>query len=310
MSVIKVVDLAYVRIQVPDLDKAEQFFRDFGFIISARTPTSVHARAHDAESQVVIAQPGPRRLLSIAFKCGSREDLDRVANHAGTTVTKRDEFGGGWQTTIQDPDGTNVELVWGIDAAEPVVLKRSPMNVGAERNRRTGDLCRPPAGASHVLRFGHIVVTSPQPVELGQWYRDMFGLLVSDEVTDDDGNELLSFNRLDRGEEYVDHHTFQTAPGAPGKVHHISFEVHDLDDLQLGHAHLASKGYKHMWGIGRHLQGSQIFDYWLDPFGFMFEHWIDTDLLNAASKPSKYAVSESIGPWGPPLPEAFARHSA
>jgi hypothetical protein len=49
MSVIKVVDLAYVRIQVPDLDKAEQFFRDFGFIISARTPTSVHARAHDAE---------------------------------------------------------------------------------------------------------------------------------------------------------------------------------------------------------------------------------------------------------------------
>ena len=310
MSVIKIVDLAYIRIQVPDLDKEEQFFRDFGFIISERTPTSIHARAYDGESQVVIAQPGPRRMLSVAFKCGSREDLDRVANHAGTTVTKRDGLGGGWQTTIQDLDGSNVELVWGIDAVEPVVLERTPMNTGTERNRRTGDLCRPPAGPSHALRFGHVVVTSPQPVELGQWYRDMFGLLVSDEITDDAGNEMLSFNRLDRGEEYVDHHVFQTSPGPAGKVHHISFEVFDLDDLQLGHAHLASKGYKHMWGIGRHLQGSQIFDYWLDPAGFMFEHWIDSDLLNAAAEPTKYSVSESVGPWGPPLPEAFARHSA
>ena len=305
MSVIKAVDLAYVRVQVPDLSIAEDFYRAFGFIVSAKTPTSLYLRAHNAERQVVIAQPGPRRLLATAFKCSAREDLDRVAASAGVTVTERKEPGGGWQAVVQDPDGNSVELVWGIVPVEPIVLERPPMNTGADPNRRTGDLCRPPPGPSHVLRLGHIVMTSPQPEVVGQWYREMFGLLVSDEVTDENGNVLMSFSRLDRGEEFVDHHVFQTAPGPAGGVHHIAFEVYDLDDLYLGNSYLTEKGFRHMWGIGRHRQGSQIFDYWLDPFGCMYEHWIDSDLLDAKAVPERSSVTESIGPWGPPLPEAF-----
>ena len=30
---------------------------------------------------------------------------------------------------------------------------------------------------------------------------------------------------------------------------------------------LAARGYPHAWGVGRHILGSQIFDYWRDPFG-------------------------------------------
>jgi hypothetical protein len=34
---------------------------------------------------------------------------------------------------------------------------------------------------------------------------------------------------------------------------------------------LAKKKYKSVWGVGRHILGSQIFDYWWDPTGFMIE---------------------------------------
>lgn len=305
MPVIKVTDLAYLRVEVPSLADAKLFFADFGLITAAETADCLYMRGLDSERQSLIVREGGRKLAAIAFKTDSREDLDRVASAAGSEVTVRGEPGGGWQTALSDPEGNRVEIVYGIETVEPIIIERTVMNHGTDRFRRTGQLCRPPYGPSHVLRLGHVVITSQQPDTVGQWYRDMFGLLVSDEVTDDHGNVILSFNRLNRGEEYVDHHVFQTQPGPAGGVHHISFEVLDVDDLYVGSEHLALRGYRHMWGVGRHKQGSQIFDYWLDPFGTMYEHWTDTDMLNADAVPSRATVAESLGPWGPPLPEGF-----
>ena len=45
-------------------------------------------------------------------------------------------------------------------------------------------------------------------------------------------------------------------------MHHSSFEVHDFDIQSLGHQWLRDKGYDLVWGVGRHVLGSQIFDYW------------------------------------------------
>lgn len=50
--------------------------------------------------------------------------------------------------------------------------------------------------------------------------------------------------------------------GAAPHPHHCSFEVNDFDSEHVGHEHLLSKGWTNVWGIGRHLLGSQIFDYW------------------------------------------------
>jgi hypothetical protein len=54
-------------------------------------------------------------------------------------------------------------------------------------------------------------------------------------------------------------------------VHHASFEVHDFDTQQLGHQWLAKQNYTSVWGVGRHILGSQIFDYWWDTTGNMIE---------------------------------------
>jgi hypothetical protein len=60
--------------------------------------------------------------------------------------------------------------------------------------------------------------------------------------------------------------------------------VQDIDDLFIGHNHLERLGkYEHMRGVGYHVPGGQVFDYWLDPWGQMHEHWITTRQFTAKS---------------------------
>lgn len=115
------------------------------------------------------------------------------------------------------------------------------------------------------------------------------------------------FMHLDLGKEPVDHHAFFLgANPKTSHVHHASFEVHDYDTQQLGHQWLVEKGYRPAWGVGRHVLGSQIFDYWWDVSGNMVEHYADGDLVNAET-PVGYvpAGPSSLAIWGPQVPAAF-----
>ncbi|WP_242128184.1 VOC family protein [Sphingobium sp. Sx8-8] len=306
MSVIKAIDLAYVRVRAPDFDQARLFLADFGLIENSRDGERLGFRGLGPEPEILTVEPGGRGLVAIGFAAGARDDLERFAQAANSRVTERMGRGGGWQVVVHDPDGNQIELIWGVTPVEPVAVDRPHTNEGSDRYRRQGSVRRPASGPAHVLRLGHVVLTTPQPEPLAQWYRDMFGFLVSDVVYDgSEDNVLLSFNRLDLGDEYVDHHVFQTMIGPPRGIHHISFEVLDIDDLYIGHQFLTERGYRHMWGVGRHKQGSQIFDYWIDPSGVMYEHWTDTDLLNADWTPGIESAAASQGPWGPPMPAEF-----
>ena len=82
---------------------------------------------------------------------------------------------------------------------------------------------------------------------------------------DEDGIDGTVFWRLDRGKEEVDHHCFFFYQGPKFHPHHSSFETHDFDTQVLGHDWLREKGYRNCWGVGRHVLGSQIFDYWCVP---------------------------------------------
>ena len=61
---------------------------------------------------------------------------------------------------------------------------------------------------------------------------------------------------------------------------HSAYEVAGLDALAAGNEYLKEHRYRHSWGIGRHIEGSQIFDYWRDPDGFLVEHFADGDMFD------------------------------
>jgi hypothetical protein len=140
------------------------------------------------------------------------------------------------------------------------------------------------------------------------WFREMLGFIGSDDVYEGSADNLIgSFNRFNRGSTYVDHHALFCIRNARAGLNHLSFEVQDIDDVFMGHEHLARLGkYEHMWGIGRHLLGSQVYDYWSDPWGRVHEHWSDTDRLNAKNGTNLISAEEGFrSQWGERAPQKF-----
>jgi hypothetical protein len=128
-------------------------------------------------------------------------------------------------------------------------------------------------------------------------------MLISDDFyVEGPERPLGRFARCDRGAEPADHHTLLLLGMGEAKLGHVAWEVADFDDLMVGREQLAAGGYRQYWGIGRHILGGQIFDYWKDPLGFTVEHWTDTDLLDASASPGSHHLLAAGNQWGPPPP--------
>jgi catechol 2,3-dioxygenase-like lactoylglutathione lyase family enzyme len=314
MPVIKVTDLAYGRLRAPDLDKEEEFLTAFGMVRAERTPTALYMRGTDPPHHIHVTELGDPKYVGIALHAGSMDDLEKISKAPGASAIESiDEPGGGKRVRLTDPDGYQVEVVHGIAQLPKIKIERPKVNHGEDKTQRRNTLYyrNVERGPSHVKRFGHFVIHTPQFAKTLGWYREMFGFICSDEVYDGEKTNIGgSFNRLDRGDEFVDHHAFFCIKSTKAGLNHLSFEAADIDDIMIGHEHLVQKGYEHYWGLGRHSLGSQVYDYWGDPWGRVHEHWADTDVLNASVPPNLIPRGELAGPWGGPPSEKFMGHAS
>jgi catechol 2,3-dioxygenase-like lactoylglutathione lyase family enzyme len=310
MPGIKVAEIAWGRLKSPDLDLAEEFLTDFGMVRAARTPKALYMRGTDPNHHLHVTELAPEpRYVGLAWYAANEEDLRRAAKLDGASgIEHLDEPGGGQRVRLTDPDGWQIEIVWGLEPVAPLKLRDNPLNLAEGRTARAGALNRLKRGPAQVMRMGHGVIVTRDIHRQLAWYRGMLGLVKSDEVwRDSPANLVGSFNRCDRGEAYVDHHAFFCVAGDKIGLNHFSYEVRDIDDVMMGHEHLKGKGkYRHMWGIGRHHLGSQIFDYWCDPWGRVHEHWTDSDRINIRHEPTLVQAGVGTrGPWGEPAPHEF-----
>jgi catechol 2,3-dioxygenase-like lactoylglutathione lyase family enzyme len=306
---IKVPDLAYVRLRAPDLDQMEAFLTDFGLVRAARTERALYMRGTDPQHHLHVTELGEPGFVGVAFQAESAADLERLAAAPGASAVEEiDEPGGGRRVRLTDPNGFAVEVVHGIEAVAPLPLPAArAVNVGSDR-RRLGAPQAVSRGPAHVKRLGHFVLLVNDFRETEAFYHSHLGLMNSDEIYLGEREMVLAaFMRCDRGDDYVDHHTFLAVGAGMAALNHVSFEVQDLDDLMTGNEHLAARGYAHHWGVGRHIVGSQIYNYWRDPWGHVHEQWTDGDLFNARTPTGAIAVDVE-GPashWGPPPPGPF-----
>jgi catechol 2,3-dioxygenase-like lactoylglutathione lyase family enzyme len=281
---IKVREIAFVRFGAPDLDAMERFLTDFGLVVHAREAGRIFARASDPAPYVHVTERGDAGFRGVAFEAASAEDLAAAARLDGASpVEKIDAPGAGQRVRFTDPDGYAVEVVHGRERLAPLpVRSAAPLNRGSERLRH-GRLQRVAAGPSSVKRLGHAVLRVSDFRRSEAWYKSRFGLLSSDEVyLGDPQNVVTAFLRCDRGDAYTDHHTFLCVGIGP-----------------VGFDHLAKAGYQHHAGVGRHVLGSQVFDYWRDPWGHVLEHFTDGDLLNREHETGHYDPGTALGTqWG------------
>ncbi|HEX4711667.1 VOC family protein [Phenylobacterium sp.] len=304
MSIIKIEDVAFVRFQAPDLDRMRDFLQDFGLEVIDRDAQRLFACGGGPSPFLHMTELGEPGFAGLGLRAASLDDLETLATAEGAAVAPLDAPGGGKVVTLHDPDGHRVEVIAGqrTTDAEPFPAAAS-WNSASDR-RRLHQLKRTAIGPSHVIRLGHVVLNVSDFRASERWYKDRFGFITSDEIALSPTLSVGAFLRCDLGETPTDHHTLfiVQSPKGPG-FNHAAFEVADLDDLMAGHDRLKSAGAVPEWGVGRHILGSQVFDYWRDPWGHTVEHWTDGDLLTVADGSNTASLQDLVGvQWGPPAP--------
>ncbi len=360
---VRAKDVAYARFSAPDLDLMQGFVEDFGLNVVHRDDDILISRGLEASPYLHVVHRGPAKFMGFAFELDSDDDLQQLANNIPGCSPVHDipgpegALGGGRRVHFVDPiSGFVLEAVHG-QQADPLQPRRGRITYNhAGVDERLGDTQdvagnrRPNSadpGPPEIRRLGHCVVSLPVGPHQNfmKFLANTFGMLISEaaEINVPPGGEhhvppqlfealqkcdstvMAQFMRMDRGEEYTDHHSVFVLPlmdpraamldgsGLHAQLSHLAFEVFSMDDVFRGHMSLRArqaegKPYALAWGVGRHVYGSQVYDYWHDPYGHVHEHMCDGDRVDSSYGPNIYDLN-TLGPnganqWGPTVSES------
>ena len=307
----RAIEPLYVRYQVPDLARSESFLHDFGMRRVAAGATRLFMRGEGRAPYVYEANLGEdARFLGAGFRMSEYSDLERLAVLPGSGPVESVDGvpGGGHRVRMRMADGFEIDAVHGAAPAPPLESRDAIALNTARAKPRINRFVRIARGVAPVTKLGHFVLHVRDHSAAVAWLRLRLGLIASDYMgpPGDPAQAAGTFLRVERGTELVDHHCLLVLGTDQPGVHHCSFEVDDVDALMAGHDHLQERGYTLDCGVGRHLLGSQIFDYWRDPFGFRIEHYTDGDMVNHLHQPAIFSgTADETTQWGAKPPKDF-----
>ena len=303
--------LQHIALTVPDVEAGRAFYSTMG--LEPRTEgNDVVFRCAGREQDQLRLVPGTEK--GIAWVCwGTRPDevtsIWARLRRAGVQLVDPPRSGledglddGLW---FRDPDGVLVN----VRAAEPAPQTRAAVEINnpgqsyvrlARRGAPDRKVDARPRKLGHLLKFSTDV---NRDVE---FYTQMLGMKLSDRI----GDKEVAFLRC-AGDS--DHHTLAIALSAAPGLHHISWEMGNLDQLQLCAERMIGAGYKDAWGVGRHIYGSNYFHYVRDPWMGLCEFYWDIDFIPEhadwqvqVADASGEALHENLYQWATvPPPEDF-----
>lgn len=323
-SKVQLSRISHVYFDHGNLEEFDRFAKDFGFIQAERKGDTIYYRGYGRDPYIYVASQSPTRrsrFMGTAFVAKDQENFDNALALPGAVVKDLEEApGGGRMITFARPNGTFFHVIFGQIEREIGEIpsathdSQGPFNTSLEKPRK-GQFQRYHDGPALVHKLGHFGYVCKEFEQELDFYTSHFNFVHSDilNLPQLPHIDVMTFMHLDLGKEYSDHHSFflqWAPPGTPKTyIHHSSFEVGDFDTQLMGHKYLAKKGWKSVWGVGRHILGSQIFDYWYDSSGFKIEHYTDGDVVNENNPTRK----EPVGPlsvWGPEFPKDFGDNKA
>jgi hypothetical protein len=309
IPIVRADALAHVVFERRDVEAMARFLEDFGFrpCSDAHGPNR-YFRTHGVVPYAVeLIQSSRDAFVGFALAADSPEDLRRLAEAEGLAIEQADGPGGGVRVRLTDPDGRRVDLIHGFERAAPLPARISPPPINSPFDlARIDRPVRTPLEAAAVFRLGHVVLQTTDFVATAQWYMRRFGFLPSDVLALPDGYPGLGFFRFDRGSEPTDHHSLAIPGGPAPALLHVSTETLDIEAVGQGQQYLRARGWTHYWGMGRHLLGSQIFDYWKDSVGDEWEHYADGDVMTADYPTGHHALDRGgLWTWGDDLPDSM-----
>jgi len=295
--------LLHYALEVPDQAVGQRYYRDFGLADDSRGGAAVRLRPARQSRDSVLLYEGPRKRLHHLCLGATGEDFVRTREEirrAGVTEVdppRQVPEGGLW---LRDPDG-NLLNVREEDAPAPGPAESPTAFNGpgyAPRQAVRGAPARDLAVAPR--RLGHVLLFTPDIDRQVDFYSRVLGLKLSDRSQD-----IIAFLRCT-----TDHHNVALLKSSAPGFHHASFEVGGVDEIGMGAARMADRGWQPGWGFGRHVIGSNFFYYIRDPWGSFAEYFYDIDQIpeSCAWEPRDFPADDSLYVWGPPVPADFGEN--
>ncbi|KAK5722041.1 hypothetical protein LTR17_014477 [Elasticomyces elasticus] len=189
---IKLVKLAHMRCQLPDLDKITTFLEDFGMHVARRTTKSGTKAV--VPTRTYYARKGERRYLGGTSLVESMEHLVRVSHQpcASKIVRMSDAPGGGSILSLTDPEGLFGEL----DARTAANGSRdSAAESDLQRRHGKARACRAKVrqfnrfipGPAAVHKLGHLGLCVQSFDKQLRWFTETFSLAPTDVLYVDRG---------------------------------------------------------------------------------------------------------------------------
>lgn len=263
--------LHHVGMTVPDLEVGRAFYDLFGLDSRAVGNDLVFRCDGRAQDQLRLME-GPRKKLSyVSFGTDEQGMKALLGNLERAGVrTARSPFGDMPGIWVQDPDGDWVNIQVAESApATPAAEVNTPG--GYRRIGTRGCDVAPFDKKTRPGRLGHLIKFSPDVNRAVDFYTRVLGMKLSDRVGD-----VLAFLRGGAG---GDHHVLGFGKGSHTGLHHVSFEVGGIAEMENGAQALLRAGYKEGFGPGLHWIGSNYFHYIRDPWGSLAEYFWDIDVI-------------------------------
>lgn len=202
---------------------------------------------------VALRQDAAPRLARVNLSApdeGAVDGLHARLNDAGLAGLTRpaalDRPGGGYGFDFRDREGRSFTVAAGIATHDD-----------------TADV------ADRPRKISHCVLNAADEDGSVAFFLDHLGFKLSDRT------KMMSFLRCNS-----DHHSIAIVGGHKSTLHHVAFEMPDLDSVMRGSARLRDAGYPIEWGIGRHGPGANVFAYFMAPEGFVIEYTAEVEQVD------------------------------
>jgi catechol 2,3-dioxygenase-like lactoylglutathione lyase family enzyme len=291
-------------LNVPSISDAEHFFRAFGLDVTpaGTDGKELELRAGDGHRWARVLPSTRKSLAHLSFNCfeGDLDAIRRRALAAGAVQVVDAPAMDPNDFWCHDPDGNLIQVRVGPKTSPsskiPSVVERSAADQRGSHTRSTSDTVRP-------RRLSHVMLFTPDVLRAVDFYRDAFGLRLSDKSID-----IIAFTHAPHGS---DHHLVAFAKSTARGWHHAAWDVQDVNQVGEGASQMAAAGYIRGWGTGRHVLGSNYFHYVEDPWGSFCEYSADIDFVSAGSDwpAGDFPPEDSLYLWGPAVPENFIHNT-
>lgn len=289
---------------VPDLDEEQRFLTAFGLDARRRGDTlEVRTEGNDHIWAVITkGASNGKSLQYISLGCyeSDYEKIKEQVARAGGVLSNghpAGQSGGFW---FKDPDGLLLQVIV-APKTQPDSKSEMP-NLNVPPNVR-GAPVRSELPKVKSTRLSHMAMFTKDVTRTLDFYTAALGLRLSDR-----SGEVVAFTHARHGS---DHHLLAFAAGPGRGLHHSSWDMPSFESLGRANTQLRAAGYNMHWGPGRHVLGSNYFNYTQDKFGQWWENSAHIDYIekDANWESADFHVEDAFYLFGPDVPPELLEYT-